>query len=53
MFLKIEQAKVIIKMCINIEVINKIIFYACIKIEQVKLKMDFCLLKNCTSIVKK
>ena len=36
MFLKIEQANVIIKMCMNIEVINKIVFYACTKIEQVK-----------------
>lgn len=53
MFLKIEQAKVIIKMCINIEVIHKIVFYTCTKIEQIKSKINFCLSKNCTSIVQK
>lgn len=53
MFLKIEQANVIIKIYMNIEPISKIIFYACTKIEQVKCKIDFYLFKNYTSIVRK
>ena len=54
MFIKIEQVIVIvvlIKICANIETINKFISYACIKIKQVKLKLGFSLFRNYTSNV--